>query len=46
MRVAAKAFDFELTVSGIERVTERRRQLRRTLEAEPCGFFSYLTDQV
>jgi len=34
MRVAAKAFHFEIAVPGIERVTERRRRLRRTLKAE------------
>ena len=40
MRVAAKASDFEITIPGIERIAERGRWLRRTLEAEhalvPC----------
>src|SRR6476659_610379 len=34
MRVAAKAFHFEIAVSGIECVAERGRWLRRTLKAE------------
>jgi hypothetical protein len=32
--VAAKAFDFEISVSSIERVAERRRGLCRSLKAE------------
>ena len=34
MRVAAKAFDFEVAVPGIERVAERRGWLCRSLKAE------------
>ena len=34
MRVAAKAFHFEITIARIERITERRRGLRRSLKAE------------
>jgi hypothetical protein len=34
VRVAAKAFHFEVAVSGIERVTERGRWLRRSLKVE------------
>jgi len=34
MRVAAKAFDFEIAIPGIECVTERGRWLRRTLKTE------------
>jgi len=34
MRVAAKAFDFEVEISSVERVTERRRGLGRSLKAE------------
>jgi len=38
--VAAKATDFEIAVSGIERVAERGRWLRRSLKAQhafiPC----------
>jgi hypothetical protein len=40
MRVAAKAFHFEIAIPGIERVTERGRWLRRTVKAEHatlCG---------
>jgi hypothetical protein len=33
MCVAAKAFHFEIAVSGIKRVTKRGRWLRRTLKA-------------
>jgi hypothetical protein len=40
MGVAAKAFDFEIIVSGVECVTKRRGWLRRSLKAEhariPC----------
>ena len=34
MRVAAKAFHFEIAIPDIDRVTERGRRLRRTLKAE------------
>ena len=34
VRVAAEAFHFEIAVSGIERIAERRRWLRRSLKAE------------
>jgi hypothetical protein len=34
MRVAAKAFHFEIAKPGVDRVTERRRWLRRSLKAE------------
>ena len=34
MRVAGKAFDFEIAVSGVEGVAERGRWLRLTLKAE------------
>jgi hypothetical protein len=34
MRVAAKAFHFEITKPGVDRVAQRRRWLRRTLKAE------------
>ena len=34
MRVAAKAFHFEIAEPGIDRVAERGRWLRRTLKAE------------
>ena len=34
MRVAAKAFHFEIAIPGIERIAERGRWLRRTLKAE------------
>jgi len=34
VRVAAKAFDFEIAKPGVERVAERRRWLRRALKAE------------
>ena len=34
MRVAAKAFHFEIAKPGVDRVTQRRRWLRRTLKAE------------
>jgi hypothetical protein len=34
MRVAAKAPDFEIAVPGVERIAQRRRRLRRSLEAE------------
>ena len=34
MRVAPKAFDFEVAEPGVDRVTQRRRWLRRTLEAK------------
>ena len=50
MRVAAKAFHFEITIPGIDRVAQRRRWLRRTLKAkhaliprldgEPVGFLA------
>ena len=50
MRVAAKAFHFEIAIPGIERVTERGRWLRRSLKAghalvprldgEPVGFLA------
>ena len=50
MRVAAKAFHFEVAKPGVERVTQRRRWLRRTLKAkhalvprlagEPVGFLA------
>ena len=32
--IAPEAFDFEIEVTGIERVAERGRRLRRTLKAE------------
>jgi hypothetical protein len=34
VRVAAKAFHFEIAIPGIDRVAQRRRWLRRTLKAE------------
>src|SRR6478736_6360225 len=34
MRIAAKAADFEVDITGVQRVTQRRRRLRRTLKAE------------
>ena len=34
VRVAAKAFHFEIVVTGIDRVAQCRRWLRRALEAE------------
>jgi hypothetical protein len=34
MRVAAKAFHFEIAKLGVERVTQRGRRLRRPLKAE------------
>ena len=34
MRVAAKAFHFEIAITGIEGIAERRRWLSRTLKAE------------
>src|SRR5262245_39190526 len=34
MRVAAKAFHFEIAVPGVDRVAQRRRWLRRTLKGE------------
>lgn len=34
MRVAAKAFDLEVTVAGVQRVSDGRRWLRRPAEAE------------
>jgi hypothetical protein len=34
MRVAAKAFHFEITKPGVDRVAQRRRWLRRPLNAE------------
>jgi hypothetical protein len=34
MRVAAKAFDFEIKITGVERVAERRRRLGRSPKAE------------
>jgi hypothetical protein len=50
VRVAAKAFDFEIAVARIERVAQRRRWLRRTLkpehaliprlDGEPVGFLA------
>jgi hypothetical protein len=40
MRVAAKAADFEITKTGIDRVAQRRRWLRRSVERQhalgPC----------
>ncbi len=40
VRVAAKAFHFEIAEPGVDRVTQRRRRLRRSLKAEhaliPC----------
>jgi hypothetical protein len=34
MRVAAKAFDFEIAIARVDRVAERGRWLRRSLKAE------------
>jgi hypothetical protein len=34
VRVAAKAFDFEIEIPGVERVSERREWLGRSLKAE------------
>ena len=34
MRVAAKAFHFEIAAPRVDRVTQRGRRLRRTLKAE------------
>jgi hypothetical protein len=34
VRVAAKAFDFEIAVTGVESVAERGRWLRRSLKAQ------------
>jgi hypothetical protein len=34
VRVAAKAPDFEIAVPGVECIAERRRRLRRSLEAK------------
>jgi len=34
MRAAGEAFDFEIGVTGVESVTQRRRWLGRTLKAE------------
>ena len=34
MRVAAKAFDFEIKITCVGRVAERRRGLGRSLKAE------------
>ena len=34
MRVAAQAFHFEVAVPGVNRIAQRRRRLRRPLEAE------------
>ncbi len=40
MRVASKAFHFEIAKPGVDRIAERRRWLRRTLKTEyarvPC----------
>jgi hypothetical protein len=38
VRVAAKAPNFEIAVSSIECIAQRRRWLRRTLEAEHGSF--------
>jgi hypothetical protein len=48
--VAAKATDFEIAKPGVDRVTQRRRWLRRSLkpehalvprlDREPVGFFA------
>src|SRR5258706_10028065 len=52
MRVAAKAFHFEIAVPCVDRIAQRRRWLRRTLKAEhalgprlarePVGFLACL----
>jgi hypothetical protein len=34
MRVAAKAFHFEIAKPGVDRIAERGRWLRRTLKAQ------------
>jgi len=34
MGVAAKAFHFEIAITGVQRVAQRGRRLRRTLKAE------------
>lgn len=34
MRVATQALHFEIAVSGVDRITERRGWLRRSLKAE------------
>jgi hypothetical protein len=34
MRIAAEAFDFEIEIASVQRVTQRRRRLGRSLKAE------------
>jgi hypothetical protein len=52
MRAASEALHFEIAVPGVERIAQRRRWLRRTLEGqhslgpsiagEPVGFLARL----
>jgi hypothetical protein len=36
MRVAAQAFDFEISIASVESIAECRGRLRRSLKAEPA----------